>query len=144
MAWAEVNVAKGDLDTDREKYLVDELDAIGPEYEHRRAAAIIGLGMADRLGGFATAKDHQGRPKSIRVGSLSLLSKDDRYFRRLLPLWGRFTAALGSDNEVLERLELSAETCLSVLNPGVENADHVLSCWLPRSDGAPCEEIRSH
>lgn len=125
MAWSEVTFAKGTLDQGREAYLVEELDAIGPEFEHRRAAGVIGLGMADKLAAFAAAKDHQGQPQSIRMGSLFLQSKDDRYFRRLLPLWGRFAAALGGDNEVLERLELSAETCLSALNPGIENADHV-------------------
>ncbi|MCK1354229.1 NACHT domain-containing protein [Bradyrhizobium sp. CW7] len=125
MGWSEVNITKGSLDKDKESYLVEELDAIGPEYEHRRAAGVIGLGMADRLGAFATVKDPQGQSRSIRVGSLSLMSKDDRYFRRLLPLWGRFATALGGDNQVLERLELSAETCLSVLNPGIDNADHV-------------------
>ncbi|MBR0840481.1 NACHT domain-containing protein [Bradyrhizobium liaoningense] len=125
MGWSEVNIAKGHLDKEKQAFLVEELDAIGPEYDHRRAAGLIGLGMADRLEAFATAKDRQGQFQSIRIGSLSLLSKDDRYIRRLLPLWGRFATVLGGDNEVLQRLELSAETCLSVLNPGVENADHV-------------------
>ncbi len=125
MGWAETSIAKGSLDEDKEAYLVEELDAIGPEYDHRRAAALIGLGMADRLETFATSKDYQGRPKSIKLGHISLLRDDDRYLRRMLPLWDRFVKALGDDEQVVARLEFSAETCLSVLNPGIKNADHL-------------------
>lgn len=125
MGWAETSVAKGFLDKEKEAYLLEELDAIGPELDHRRAAAVIGLGMADKLEAFAASKDHQGRPSHIRVGHISLLRNDDRYVRRVLPLWDRFVKALGDDAQVLDRLQFSAETSLSVLNPGIKNADHL-------------------
>ncbi|MGY4399277.1 NACHT domain-containing protein [Bradyrhizobium sp. USDA 3315] len=125
MAWAETSVAKGILDSDKEAYLREELNAIGPQMDHRRAAAVIGLGMANKLESFAASKDYQGRASTIRLGHMPLLRNDDRYFRRMLPLWDRFAKALGDDAQVISRLELSAETCLSVLNPGVENAERL-------------------
>ena len=68
MGWAETSVAaKGSLDEDKKAYLVEELDAVGPEYDYRRAAAVIGLGMADKLQAFATSTDHQGKPRSIAL-----------------------------------------------------------------------------
>jgi hypothetical protein len=130
MGWAETRLAKGSLDTHGETYLVEELDAVGPEFENRRAAAVIGLGMADKLEAFATSKDRQGNPLSIKVGYVSMLRSDDRYLRRMLPLWDRFAAALGGDEEILERLQISAETCLSVLNPGIKNADHLFGLMM--------------
>jgi hypothetical protein len=122
MGWAETNVAKGSLDEDKEAYLVEELDAIGPQFEHRRAAAVIGLAMGDKLEAFATSTDHQGKPRSIRM--IAGLLDDDRYLRRMLPLWDRFVQALGDDAQMVARLGFSPETCLSVLNPGIKNADH--------------------
>lgn len=130
MGWAETSVAKGSLDKEKESYLVEELDAIGPDYEHRRAAAVIGLGMANKLEAFATIKDRQGTLRSIKVGRVSLPRNDDRYLRRMLPLWDRFATALGGDKEVIERLHFSAETCLSVLNPGIKNADHLFDLMI--------------
>jgi len=125
MGWAETSIAKGSLDKDKEAYLVEELDTVGPEFEHRRAAALVGLSMADKLEAFVAAKDHQGRPESIKMGRIALLHDDDRYLRRMLPLWDRFVKALGDDAQVIARLHLSAETCLPVLNPGIKNVDHL-------------------
>lgn len=126
VGWVENCLADNRFNQEKEDYLVSELNAVGPQYEHRRAAAVVGLGLAGKLAAFADLRDHQGKAETINLGHVAIRDNDDRYLRRMLPQWERFSEALGSDDEVVRRLELSAETCLGILNPGVRNADKLL------------------
>ena len=144
MGWAETNVARGSLDQPKQSYLVDELDAVGPEFGHRRAAAVIGLGMADKLDAFATALDRQGKLRSIDLGHIALLRDDDRYVKRMLPLWDRFVSAVGSETNVIERLQLLPGTCLPVLNPGVKNADRLFDLMMAAIPSARHVNMHEH
>jgi hypothetical protein len=127
IGWTESSIANNSLEKTKIDYLVSELQAVGPEYDHRRAAAVIGLGLANNVATFAASRDHQGNPERINLGHAALINRDDRYLRRMLPLWDRFSVALGGDDEVLRRLELSAETCLGVLTPGIRNAEKLFN-----------------
>jgi hypothetical protein len=127
VGWVEACLA-GNRRFDEEKhdYLISELHAAGPQFENRRAAAVVGLGLTGKLTAFAELRDRQGKAETVNLGHVAIRDNDDRYLRRILPQWERFSAALGGDAEVVRRLELSAETCLGILNPGVQNADKLL------------------
>jgi hypothetical protein len=144
MGWAETSVAHGSLNQAKEAFLVDELNAVGPQLHHRHAAGVIGLGMADKLTAFATSVDYQGRPRCIDVGHIALSRDDDRYMRRMLPMWDRFVAALGSERDLVERLQISPETCLTVLDPGVQNADKLFALMMAAVPAARHVNLHEH
>jgi NACHT domain len=144
MGWAETNVAHGSLDQAKEAFLADELNAVGPQLHHRHAAGVIGLGMADKLTAFATSMDYQGRPRCVDVGHIALSRDDDRYMRRMLPMWDRFVAALESEKDVIERLQISPETCLTVLNPGVRNAGKLFALMMAAIPTARHVNLHEH
>ena len=58
----------------------EELRAVGPEYEHRRAAAVVGLIETGNIQMFANLKDHEGKPEDISIGLRSSLDESDRYY----------------------------------------------------------------
>lgn len=143
MAWAKTSVTMDRLSKDDEAFLATELEAIGPQLDHRRAAAVVALGMADKLSHFVELKDYKKEPETIRVTSVSFMGARDRYLDRILPLWDRFSDALGGDEHVLARLELNPETSMSALNSGVTNAEHLfalLNKMVPSSVHARSDE----
>ena len=143
MAWAKATVAMDRLSEDDETFLATELVAIGPQLDHRRAAAVVGLGMANRLSHFVDLKDYKQSPETIRLTSFSFRGGRDQYLNRMLPFWTRFSTALGGDEQILERLELTPETSLSPLNSGVPNAERLfrlLNERVPQSVHARADE----
>ena len=127
LGWAEACAATNAIDQEKLDYLATELRAVGSQFEHRRSAAVLGLGLVGKLSPFANARDHQGKTETISLGGrVSISGNDDRYLRRLLPLWDQFSEALGGEDEVVRRLELRAEACLSLLNPGIANVEKLL------------------
>ncbi|RKE68010.1 NACHT domain-containing protein [Pseudorhodoplanes sinuspersici] len=134
MAWTEVCVARGEFGPDHLKFLVDELDAVGPEFSHRRAAGIAGIAIADRLDAFAPLKDHSGKPVNVDVGSLVALDKSDRYIKRILPRWDRAIAVFGSEDDALTRFQIAPETTLPTLDPGTPNAKRLFALLYGSTD----------
>lgn len=124
IGWTEAFIAKNQFKKKEEAFLVSQLDAIGPDYDHRRAAATVSLGIADRVARVADwcKKDQHHR---LHLNMISVRSKDDRYVRRLLPLWDSFSLALGGDAAVLECFGISAESCLGLFNPEVTNSARI-------------------
>jgi hypothetical protein len=125
MAWTDALLARNAFGAAERAFLVDELEAVGPEFHDRRAAAVVGLTLTDHLSDFAKLKDHQGKPLDIDVAQRMGLDKSDRYLKRILPHWDRVTEALGGDEGALARLELSSHRGFPILNPGVQNAEHL-------------------
>jgi len=143
MAWAKATVAMDRLSKDDETFLATELTAIGPQLDHRRAAAVIGLGMANKLSHFVDLKDYKQSPETIRITNVSFSGGRDQYLNRMLPFWTRFSSALGGDEQLLVRLELTPEVSLSALNSGVPNAEHLfglLNERVPQSIHARADE----
>jgi hypothetical protein len=125
MAWTDALLARNAFGAAERAFLADELEAVGPELHDRRAAAVVGLTLTDHLSDFAKLKDYQGRPLNVDVCRLMGLDESDRYLRRILPQWDRVTEALGGDEGALARLELSSHGAFPILNPGVQNAEHL-------------------
>ena len=113
---------------------VDELDAVGPEYQHRRAAAVAGLAIADKVVAFAACKDRAGKTLDVDIGHLIALDKSDRYIKRILPRWVPVAALLGGDEAALARLAFTPETTLPVLDPGTPNAKHIFDLLEAKQD----------
>jgi hypothetical protein len=104
----------------------DELNTVGPEYEKRRMAAVIGLLLSGDIEHFARARDHQGRPLDIALNPD--LTKEDIYLRRLMPRWTEMSQALGGDQAVLERLQICRkEACVRCM-PVFPTQDACLIC----------------
>jgi hypothetical protein len=143
MAWAKATVAMDRLSKDDEAFLVTELEAIGPQLDHRRAAAVVGLGIANKLSHFVDLKDYKQSPETIRITNVSFSGGRDQYLTRMLPFWKRFSSALGGDEQLLARLELTPEVSLSALNSGVPNAERLfelLNERVPQSIHARTDE----
>lgn len=134
MAWTEVVVSRGTFVPDDLTFLIDELSAVGPEFQHRRAAGVAGITIADRLDAFAPLKDHRDEPMTIDIGHLLSLDKSDRYIKRLLPRWDRAIAVLGGEDATLTRFEITAETTLPTLDPGTPNAKRLFDLLYASSD----------
>jgi hypothetical protein len=143
VAWAKATVTMDRLSKDDEAFLASELQATGSQLDHRRAAAVVGLGMADKLSHFVELKDYKKEPQTIRITSVSFSGGRDRYLDRMLPMWERFSSALGGDQQVLKRLELNPEISLRALNSGIPNAEHLfglLNEKIPQSVHARSDE----
>jgi hypothetical protein len=125
MAWTDACVAQNALGKDEREFLAGELHAIGPEYEHRRAAAAVGVIVSDNIEIFANLKDHKGEPQNINISPRIPSDESDRYLKRVLSHWDCVASALGGEETALARLELSPESTLAVINPGSPGAERV-------------------
>lgn len=126
----EAELTRGDLKAEDIDYLESELQAVGPDNEFHRAAGLVGLTLSGHLDRFAKAKRYDGKPLEIRTNPR--LGNDDSMLRRLLPYWRELTKALGGEEQVWERLELSAETTLRMMQPGTPNAEHLFRLLLAK------------
>lgn len=126
MAHAEVLVASEAVTADDITFWERELDAVGPDYEQRRIASIVALATAGKISGFVSSKDHKGEPKKIE---LAMVSAEGRplYLNKLLPMWDKLSIAFGSEAEFLDRLQVSGETVLPLLDPAVPNAERLFA-----------------
>lgn len=113
-----------------------ELDAVGPDYEARRAAAVAGLAIAGHLDRFATATEHQGKPLTVSTAGYSL-REDDRYLRRFLTRWDELIRALGSEAKVFERLKITSHSALSLIDPSHPNAQRVFDLLMQKTPSSP-------
>ncbi len=141
IAWTEACVARNSFGDAERQFLRDELDAVGPEYEHRRAAALVALTGTDNASVFADLKDHDGKPRDLDIGRLTAYQENsDRYLKRILSNWDRVTGALGGEAATLKRLRLSAPAALAILNPGTPNARHLFEL-LDGTKDTPAREL---
>lgn len=126
IAHAEVLTGKEAVTADDIAFWERELDAIGPGYEQRRIAGIIALATAGEISRFVVKKDHKGEPEKI---NLAMVSREGlpRYLNKLLPMWDKLTSAFGSEAQLLDRLQISGETVLPLLDPTLPNADRVFA-----------------
>jgi hypothetical protein len=134
MGWVESTLARGPLAEADVKQLERELDTVGPEYEKRRTAAVVGLLLAGAIERFARAKGYDG--KALNVQTSPNLTRDDMYLRRLLPRWDELSRSLGSEEKVFERLQISPERTLPVIHAGIPGADHLFALLMTRVPGA--------
>lgn len=126
---ADGQLAEGDI-----AWLVKELDTVGPEYEKRRTAAVVGLLLAGGVESFVQAKRYDGKP--LGVDASPDLTRDDMYLRRLLPRWDELTRALGNEPSVLERFDISPERTLSVVHAGIPGADRLFALLMEQVPSA--------
>jgi hypothetical protein len=129
MGGVEAMLSRGPLPEEERRWLVDELDTVGPEYEKRRMAAVIGLLVSGHIDHFVRARDYQGRPLDVAVNPN--LTKEDIFLRRLMPRWNEMSEALGGDQAVIDRLEISPERCLPSLHAGIPNARRLFDLLMP-------------
>jgi hypothetical protein len=133
MAWTDACVAQNAFGSNEQEFLAEELQAIGPEYKHRRAAAVVGLIASGNIEVFANLKDHQGKPEDIGIDRRTSLDQSDRYLKRVLPIWDHVASALGGEEAALVRLELSPHSTLAILNPGSPGAERVFRLLEPQA-----------
>jgi hypothetical protein len=134
MGWVESTLARGPLAESDLGWLERELDTTGPEYAKRRAAAVVGLLLAGAIERFARAKRYDG--KRLDVEATPDLTRDDMYLRRLLPRWDELNRTLGSEENVLERFEISPERTLRGIHAGIPGADRLFALLMARVPGA--------
>lgn len=120
---AETLVARGAATETYVQELTGALSTVGPDYDARRAAAVNALAVVGRLDKFAGATDGSGEP--LKVPLTRSFRDDDRYLKRVLRSWPEYSLALGGDNAVVDRLELTVETILPLLTRDEPNAEHL-------------------
>jgi hypothetical protein len=123
MGGVEATLNCGPLPDAECRWLVNELGTLGPEYEKRRTAAVLGLLMSGNIEHFVSARDYNGR--TLSVAANPDLTKEDIYLRRLLPRWAEISQALGGDQGVLERFEITPERSLGSLHDGISGGRHL-------------------
>ncbi|MEH2567133.1 NACHT domain-containing protein [Bradyrhizobium sp. AZCC 2289] len=134
MGGIEATIARGPLPEQDLRWLVDELDTVGPEYEKRRTAAVIGLLLTGNIDHFVSAKEHSGKPLDVAINPD--LAKEDIYLRRLLPRWPELSQALGGDAEILSRFEITPERTLKSLHAGTPQADRLFGLLMDKVPSA--------
>ena len=134
MGWVKSTLARGPLTEADLGWLERELDTVGPEYEKRRTAAVVGLLLAGAIERFVQAKRYDGKP--LDVGANPDLTRDDMYLRRLLPRWDELKRALGGEESVLERLEIDPERTLRVLHAGIPGAERLFALLMAKVPSA--------
>jgi hypothetical protein len=135
MGGVEATLAHGPLPEEHLRWLVDELDTVGPEYEKRRTAAVVGLVLSGNIERFAEAKRYDGKLLDVPVNPD--LSKEDIYLRRLLPRWTELSHALGGEEQVLERLEITPEKTLRSLHAGIPHVNRLFDLLIEKPPSAP-------
>lgn len=136
IGWVEGLMARGALEPEHIEALVEELSAVGPDFESRRLAAVLGLAIAKHLERFAEAKDYQNRALTVSAARTSLRS-DDRTLRAILAHWDELVRGLGGETQVFERLEITPESVLPVIDPSYPNAEHVFERLMERVPSTP-------
>lgn len=131
---SEATLARGALPKQERDWLINELNTVGPEYEKRRMAAVIGLLVSGNIEPFARAKDHGDKTLNIRVNPD--LTKEDLYLRRLLPRWDEMSQALGGEAAMLERLQITPEITLRSLHAGIPGAKRVFDLLMAKAPSA--------
>jgi hypothetical protein len=126
IAHAEVLVAREAVTADDIAFWERELDAVGPDYEQRRMAGIIALATAGEISRFVVKKDHNGEPEKVHLAMVSP-EGSPLYLNKLLPMWDKLTAAFDSEAQFLDRLQISGETVLPLLDPTLPNADRLFT-----------------
>jgi hypothetical protein len=126
--WMEALGTRGAITADQVEAMAKAADTVGPDYEERRTAAVIGLAIAGRLDRFAQATERGG--ELLKVSATPMFSRDDdRYLRRVLLYWPRLIDALGSEDAVIERLAMTAESILPQINPIEPNAERLFEIF---------------
>lgn len=136
IAWVEALLARGTLGAQQIEELTEDLTAVGPDYEARRVAAVAGLAIAGHLDRFATAIERQGDPLRVSTARASLRS-DDRYLRRFLLRWDELIRVLGGEVEALERLQITPDVVLPLLEPSQPNAQRLFDLLLQKASSSP-------
>lgn len=136
IGWVEALLARGTFATQHVELLVAELDAVGPDFEARRAAAVAGLVIARHLERFVGATEHQGKPLKVSTARMSL-REDDRFLRRILTQWDELIRALGGETQILDRLDITADSVLPLIDPRHPNAQRVFDLLLKMSTSNP-------
>jgi hypothetical protein len=125
MGWVEAILVRRPLREAELDWLEKELDAVGPEFQERRTAAVIGLLLAGVIERFVGAKRYDGKP--LEVAANPYLTRDDIFMRRLLPRWEELTQALGNERSAFERFEIDPERSLRVIHAGIPGADRLFA-----------------
>jgi hypothetical protein len=130
IGWVESTLARGPLAEADLGWLERELDTVGPEYEKRRTAAVVGLLLAGAIERFVRAKRYDGKP--LDVDASPDLTRDDMYLRRLLPRWDELIRALGSEENVLERFDITPERTLRAIHAGIPGAERLFGLLMAK------------
>jgi len=134
IGWVESTLARGPLAEADLGWLERELDTVGPEYEKRRSAAVVGLLLAGAIERFVRAKRYDGKPLDVEASPD--LTRDDMYLRRLLPRWDELIRALGSERNVFERFDITPERTLRVIHAGIPGANRAFALLMAQVPGA--------
>jgi hypothetical protein len=134
MGWVESTLARGPLAEADLGWLEKELETVGPEYEKRRTAGVVGLLLAGAIERFVRAKRYDGKPLDVEASPD--LTRDDMYLRRLLPRWDELSRALGGEESVFERFEISPERTLRAIHAGIPGADRLFALLMAKVPGA--------
>jgi hypothetical protein len=137
MAWTDACLAQNAFGDREREFLAGELHALGPEYQQRRAGALVGLIATGNIQIFANLKNHEGRPEDIGVGRIFSLEESDRYLRRVLIHWDDVASGLGGEEKALVRLDLSPHRTLKILHPGTPSAQRLFELLEARAADVP-------
>jgi hypothetical protein len=130
IGFVECMLEHGPLPSNDLQRLEDELDAVGPEYQKRRVAAAIGLLLSGNIQCFVKAKDYNKKPLDVEINPD--LTRDDLYLRRLLSRWGELKDALGGEEEILKRFDITPERTLGTLHAGMPNVDRLFALLMEK------------
>lgn len=130
MGSVETMLTRGSLPEHERRLLIDELETVGPEYEKRRMAAVVGLLLSGNIEQFANAREHGDR--FLRIPVNPDLTKEDIYLRRLLPRWAEVCETLGGEVAAMERLDITPERTLGSLHAGIPDAKHLFDLLIAR------------
>ena len=136
VSWVSSLTKRNAIEERHVEELVNELGVVGPHFESRRAAAVLGLAIAQPLERFAGELDPQGKPLTVSMTRASLRG-DDRYLRRLLEQWDGLVRGLGGEAQVFERLGMTPEGLLPEIDPGHPNAQRVFELLMQQVPSHP-------
>jgi hypothetical protein len=94
----------------------------------------VGLLLAGAIERFVRAKRYDGKPLDVEASPD--LTRDDMYLRRLLPRWDELSRALGGEESVFERFEISSERTLRAIHAGIPGAVRLFALLMAKVPGA--------
>jgi hypothetical protein len=128
--WMESLGARGAIGAGHVEAMAQALHTVGPDYEARRAAAVIALAIAGGLDRFTKATEPTG--ELLKVDATPFFD-DDRYLRRVMRYWPQFIEALGSEDAVIERLSMTPDAILPLINPIEPNAQRLFDMLISKA-----------
>ena len=94
------------------------------------------IAIVGHLDRFAAATDHKGDPLNVTMSRASVYG-DGRYLRRFLARWDELVRALGGEAQVLDRLQITHDDTLPLLEQSYPNAKRLFDLLIGMTPSSP-------